>query len=82
VGNKYGFYGRLAEAALGHLAQHQPEDADHRPLLKAVLTQAFSYHAELRQHDSIADNSGIIIHRTDQEGRQQRLDENDFNLEK
>jgi len=80
--NKYGFYGSLAEAALAHLAQHQPEDADHRSLLKAVLTQAFSFHAELRKHGSISDNASIILHSTDEEGRQQRLGENDLDLDK
>ena len=80
--NKYGFYGSLAEAALTHLAQHQPEDPDHRSLLKAVLTQAFSFHAELRQHGSISNNAGIILHSTDEEGRQQRLDANDLDLDK
>jgi|LauGreStaDraftv2_3_1035109.scaffolds.fasta_scaffold161311_1 hypothetical protein len=82
AGNKYGFYGSLAEAALTHLAQHQPEDADYRSLLKAVLTQAFTFHAELRQHDSISGNGSIILHSTDQEGRQQRLDLNDLDLDK
>ena len=82
AGKKFRFYGSMAEAALMHLAQHQPESVDHRPLLKAVLTQAFNFHAELRHHDSISDNSRIIIHGTDQEGRQQRLDLNDLDLDK
>lgn len=81
AGNKYGFYQSLAEAALTHLAQHQPEADDHRSLLKAVLTQAFSFHTELTQRGSIRDNGSIIIHSTDLEGRQQRLDENDLDLD-
>lgn len=52
-GNKYGFYGRLAEAALSHLSSNQPESEDPRPLLKSVLAVAFTFHAELRQQDSI-----------------------------
>ena len=41
--NKYGFYGSLAEAALDHLAQHQPETVDARPLLEAVLHRVLQF---------------------------------------
>lgn len=34
------FFGRLADAANAHLAAHQPEEADPRPLLFAVLREA------------------------------------------
>lgn len=34
------FFGRLADAANAHLAAHQPEEADPRPLLLAVLREA------------------------------------------
>ena len=73
-GNKYGFYSRLASAALAHLSKHQPESQDHRPLLKSVLTVAFAIGAELRVQGSISPQAPVIIHTTDQEGRQRRID--------
>lgn len=43
VGNRHGFYGRLADAANGHLAAHQPESADWRPLAAAVIREAAAF---------------------------------------
>lgn len=39
-GAENAFFGRLADAALAYLAAHQPEEADWRPLLLAVLREA------------------------------------------
>ncbi len=38
--NKEGFFGALAQVALHHLAENQPEPDDAKPLLKAVLAEA------------------------------------------
>ena len=43
------FFGRLADAANAFLAAHQPEEADWRPLLHAVLREADAILRERRQ---------------------------------
>lgn len=72
--NKYVFYGSLAKAALDHLAIHQPEDEDPRPLLKAVLSCAFSALETLRRDGELPSGPMIVIHESDAEGRQKRRD--------
>lgn len=74
AGNKYGFYGSLGQAALNHLARHQPEADDFRPLLKCVLAEAFQGLDLLRRHGSLPDQSEIVVHAKDKEGRQSRTD--------
>jgi len=51
-GNKYSFYGALAQAAVKHLAANQPESDDPKPLLNIVLTAASRYLKNLRQTES------------------------------
>jgi len=72
--NKCGFYGSLAQAALDHLAAHQPEPDDPRPLLRAVLIRAFEWLQVLREKGAIPDDATCIFHVQDAEGRQQRID--------
>jgi len=74
AGNKYGFYGSLAEAALAHLAAHQPEADDPRPLLRAVLDRTFLWLQVLRDQGEIPDDSICVLHLQDIEGRQVRID--------
>jgi hypothetical protein len=70
--NKYGFYEDLARSALRHLAEHQPESADHRPLLRGVLATGFNYLNVVRQHDAIPPKPRVSISGMDAEGRQHR----------
>lgn len=72
--NKYGFYGSLARAALEHLAAHQPESDDPRPLLRAVIARAFDWLQVLRDEGEIPPNAQFVIHTRDSEGRQRRTD--------
>ena len=72
--NKYGFFGSLGQAALKSLARSQPEPDDHRPLLLAVLQQADAWAEFVSRHDRLPDNAPVVIHLTDVEGRQLRLD--------
>ncbi|MDP1581692.1 MAG: hypothetical protein Q8M02_15600 [Candidatus Didemnitutus sp.] len=72
--NKYGFFGTLAQIAMAHLAQHQPEPDDYRPLLKAVLSQGFGFLERLRHQGSLPKQSEIVLHDEDSEGRQRRID--------
>ena len=70
--NKYDFYGSLGEAALKHLARHQPEAEDHRSLLRAVFAKAFEYFAYVQEHHTLPPDSPIVLHSQDAEGRQFR----------
>ena len=72
--NKYGFYGALAQSASEHLAMHQPERDDPRPLLRATLTRAFEWLRTLRSDGELSANAKIVIHEQDAEGRQRRID--------
>jgi hypothetical protein len=72
--NKCEFYGALAQAALKHLAKHQPEPDDAVPLLKAVLKRAFRWQQTLRKDGKIADQAIVVIHERDAEGHQRRTD--------
>lgn len=74
AGNKYGFYGSLAQAALDHLAAHQPESEDPRPLVRAALDQAFRWLKVLRETGGIPEDSQCVLHIQDVEGRQRRID--------
>jgi len=73
AGNKYGFYGALAQAALSHLAANQPESDDARPLLNAVLVEAFRCLQMLREDGNLPPDVPIVCHQRDAEGRQQRI---------
>ena len=73
-GNKYGFYGALARTALQHLAENQPESNDPRPLLHAVLNGGQVWVDIVEATGGIPDNAGIVIHHTDGEGCQTRID--------
>ena len=73
AGNKYGFYGGLAEAALSHLAANQPEVDEAKPLLKAVLAQAFIGLQTLQEYGGLPSDLPIVIHQRDAEGRQSRI---------
>jgi hypothetical protein len=70
--NKHGFYEALASAALKHLAEHQPEPEDCRPLLKSVLSVAFKFARELGERGAISPSPSIVVHSRDAEGRQRR----------
>jgi hypothetical protein len=70
--NKYGFYEALASSALKHLAAHQPESDDHRPLLQAVVAQGLKWLKVIRRYDEIPATPIISISSTDAEGRQYR----------
>ena len=72
--NKYGFFGSLGQAALHHLRQKQPESDDHRALLQFVLAQACAWADILEHHGQLPDNAPVVIHLTESEGRQLRLD--------
>jgi hypothetical protein len=72
--NKYGFYGSLAKAALDHLATHQPESDDARPLLRTVLKQAFASLEFPREHGYLPIDETVVFHGRDNEGRQWRSD--------
>ena len=69
---KYGFYGRLAQAAIDHLAANQPEAEDFRPLLRSILHAGFGELQQLRQTHDLPVSPPIIIHSIDAEGRQSR----------
>jgi hypothetical protein len=71
--NKYGFYESLAQSALVHLAAHQPEADDHRPLLRQVLSTAFKFLEVLRESGAIPPTPRLSLAGTDTEGRQMRL---------
>ena len=70
AGNKEGFFGSLAQVALQHLASHQPEPDDAKPLLKTVLGEAFRWQESLRREGRLPDQPAVIIHQQDAEGRQ------------
>lgn len=72
-GNKYGFYGDLAQAALNYLAANQPESADAKPLLNAVLAEAFRCLQYLQEVGKLPTNDPIVCHQRDVEGRQYRI---------
>lgn len=74
AGNKYGFYGALAQSALRHMAAHQPESDDPRPLLRAVLAAADDQLKLIARFGGIPDNAAAVLHSTDAEGRQSRID--------
>ena len=71
--NKYGFYEGLAKAAQAHLAAHQPESDDPRPLLRAVLAAAFPPLAELHRCGTLPADAVISLWMQDAEGRQLRV---------
>ena len=69
-GNKYGFYELLAQAALEHLADNQPEPEDPRPLLRAMLTRAFLMLEVAKEHHVWPDDAVVVVHAQDQEANQ------------
>ena len=71
-GNKYGFYELLAQAALEHLADTQPESEDAKPLLRAMLTRAFLMLEVAKEHHVWPDDAMIVLHSQDDEGNQLR----------
>jgi len=71
--NKYGFYGDLASAALDALAREQP-DPDCRKILQAVLARGFHFLDYLRSNQCLPPESMIVIHSTNAEGQQVRID--------
>ena len=72
--NKYGFYESLGQAALDHLAAHQPEPDAPQPLLRAVLDEASRWAGVLRETGRIPANSQCVLHLRDAEARQWRID--------
>mgnify|MGYP007046925708 CR=1 FL=1 len=72
--NKHSFFGSLGRAALDHLANHQPEPEEHRPLLLHVLVQAGFWVDIIEQNGFLPDDAPIVVHLTDPEGRQFRID--------
>jgi len=79
-GNKYGFYELLAQAALEHLAENQPEPEDAKPLLRAILTRAFLMLEVAKEHHVWPDDALMVLHSQDEEGNQfrQNLEGPDF----
>jgi hypothetical protein len=73
AGNKCGFYGDLASAALDTLAREQP-DPDYRTILQAVLARGFYFLAFLRSQECLPPDSMVVIHSTTTEGQQIRID--------
>ena len=71
-GNKYGFYELLAQAALEHLAENQPEPEDAKPLLRAMLTRAFLMLEVAKEHHVWPDDALMVLHSQDDEGNQLR----------
>jgi hypothetical protein len=71
-GNKYGFYELLAQAALEHLADTQPESEDAKPLLRAMLTRAFLMLEVAKEHHVWPDDAMMVLHSQDDEGNQLR----------
>jgi hypothetical protein len=72
AGNKYGFYELLAQAALEHLADTQPESEDAKPLLRAMLTRAFLMLEVAKEHHVWPDDAIMVLHSQDDEGNQYR----------
>ncbi len=72
-GNKYGFYELLAQAALEHLAENQPEPEDAKPLLRAMLTRAFLMLEVAKEHHVWPDDAMMVLHSQDEEGNQVRM---------
>ena len=70
--NKYGFYELLAQAALEHLAENQPESENAKPLLRAMLTQAFLMLEVAKQHHMWPTDAMVVVHSQDEEGNQFR----------
>ena len=73
TGNKYGFYELLAKAALDHLAGHQPEPEDAKPLLRAMLAQGFAILKVAKEHHVWPDDAMMVFHTRDDEGNQHRI---------
>ena len=71
--NKYGFYELLAQAALEHLAANQPESENAKPLLRAMLTQAFLMLEVAKEHHVWPDDAMMVLHSQDDEGNQIRI---------
>ena len=71
-GNKHGFYELLAQAALEHLAENQPEPEDAKPLLRAMLTRAFLMLEVAKEHHVWPDDAMVVFHTRDDEGNQFR----------
>lgn len=61
VGNRDTFFGRLADAANAHLAAHQPESADWRPLLTAVIREATAFLAESQRAPKARGRRGRVV---------------------
>lgn len=72
--NKCGFFGTLAQTALQHLSDHQPEADDACPLLRAVLGAAFEFCNIVQSEGKIPANTQLVLHSCDDEGRQRRQD--------
>jgi hypothetical protein len=70
AGNQDGFFGVLARVALDHLAAHHPEPADAKPLLRAVLDEAFRWQEILRREGKLPNQPAVIIHQKDAGDRQ------------
>jgi hypothetical protein len=70
AGNREGFFGALAQEALQHLAAHQPEPDEAKPLLRAVLDEAFRWQAILRREGKLPDQPAVIVHQQDAGDRQ------------
>ena len=73
AGNKCGFYGDLATAALDTLAREQP-CPDYRTILQAVLARGFYFLAFLRSQECLPPDSVVVIHSTTTEGQRIRVD--------
>jgi len=71
-GNKYGFYELLAQAAVEHLAENQPEPEDAKPLLRAMLTRAFLMLEVAKENHVWPDDAMVVVHSRDEEGNQIR----------
>jgi hypothetical protein len=78
--NKYGFYEALGQSALKYLSTNQPESECPRALLKAVLSEAFGWLEYLKKNGELPDQSPVIIHQIDEEGRQRRIGPEDIEL--
>lgn len=58
--NKHGFFGALGRAAAEHLAQHQPEPSDPRPLLEDVLQEGFAWQRILAEHGALPEDPPVV----------------------
>ncbi len=74
AGNRYAFYGKLANAALRVIGSRLPEPSDHRMILRAVHQLCLQAVDLIEEQGCLPEQSAVVFHGADAEGRQWRMD--------